>query len=326
LIISTCLLAITTIQVHSRMSEKALQAVAHSMAGALGGIISLTTTYPLFITSTRMQVQAREQEAYSGFVDAIINIVKNEGWTALFSGLSSGILGVATTQGVYYYWYELFKSLYSDEKPLSTLDNTLVASLAGGITAIATNPIWVINTRQQIQARHQNQKPGSVETFRAIIKTEGVKGLFRGVIPALILVSNPTIQYVAFERLKLIWERRSSNGTLSGVQVFILGALAKIIATVMTYPYIVVKSRLQASGKDGPQEKYTGTLDCIQKIFRFEGVAGFYKGLNTKIVQSVLAAAILFSTKEKLVQYTTILLLVLKFVVKRKARQLLKRI
>lgn len=45
-----------------------------------------------------------------------------------------------------------------------------------------------------------------------------------------------------------------------------------------------------------------GTLDALMKIIRYEGFHGFYKGMSTKIVQSVLAGAILFMVKEELVR------------------------
>lgn len=47
---------------------------------------------------------------------------------------------------------------------------------------------------------------------------------------------------------------------------------------------------------------YAGTLDAILKMIRYDGFSGFYKGMSTKIVQSVLAAAILFMVKEELVK------------------------
>lgn len=46
----------------------------------------------------------------------------------------------------------------------------------------------------------------------------------------------------------------------------------------------------------------SGTLDAILKMIRYEGFYGFYKGMSTKIVQSVLAAAVLFMVKEELVK------------------------
>lgn len=53
---------------------------------------------------------------------------------------------------------------------------------------------------------------------------------------------------------------------------------------------------------------HIGTLDAILKMIRYEGFYGFYKGMSTKIVQSVLAAAVLFMIKEELVKGARLLL------------------
>jgi len=49
-------------------------------------------------------------------------------------------------------------------------------------------------------------------------------------------------------------------------------------------------------------------MDAITKMIEYEGLSGFYKGMSTKIVQGVLAAAILFMVKEELVKGTRLLL------------------
>lgn len=90
--------------------------------------------------------------------------------------------------------------------------------------------------------------------------------------------------------------------------------MGKTAATVVTYPWIVLKSRMQAAhGADAvvPEESYHGTLDAILRTYRNDGIAGFYNGLRSKIAQSVLTAAILFVMKEKLLYYTRKLLLAL---------------
>lgn len=46
----------------------------------------------------------------------------------------------------------------------------------------------------------------------------------------------------------------------------------------------------------------TGTIDAIIKMIQYEGFRGFYKGMSTKIVQSVFAASVLFMVKEELVK------------------------
>jgi adenine nucleotide transporter 17 len=45
-----------------------------------------------------------------------------------------------------------------------------------------------------------------------------------------------------------------------------------------------------------------GTFDAITKMIRYEGLSGLYKGMSTKIVQSVFASALLFMIKEELVK------------------------
>jgi adenine nucleotide transporter 17 len=45
---------------------------------------------------------------------------------------------------------------------------------------------------------------------------------------------------------------------------------------------------------------FVGTVDAILKMIRYEGIGGFYKGMGTKILESVFAAAVLFMVKEEL--------------------------
>ncbi len=84
----------------------------------------------------------------------------------------------------------------------------------------------------------------AILTVSVMYKEEGLLSFWKGVIPALILVSNPTIQYSLFERFRIIVEARTGR-KISSVHHLLLGAIAKTVATFITYPYIVVKSRLQ---------------------------------------------------------------------------------
>ena len=60
------------------------------------------------------------------------------------------------------------------------------------------------------------------EAAKTIYRQDGILGFWRGVIPALALVSNPIIQYTVFERLKSMWEKK--RGELTSFHFFILGA------------------------------------------------------------------------------------------------------
>jgi len=217
-------------------------------------------------------------------------------------------------QFVYYYWYEFLKTFWSKEGKvvLTVANNLIIASIAGAATAVVTNPIWMVNSRMATRSKSVGVKQlSSMETLMEVINESGVQGLFKGVLPGLILVSNPTIQYGAYERLKVFVEKPAEVGkivSLSSFQVFYLGAIAKAVATVLTYPIQIVKTRSQVQ-KEG--EKKKSVIGVLQDIFETSGFAGFFLGLETKIIQSVLTAAFLFMFKDNFLLLTVDLLKVI---------------
>ncbi|KAM0964197.1 hypothetical protein ACFX13_023514 [Malus domestica] len=155
-------------------------------------------------------------------------------------------------------------------------------------------------------------KPRPYGTLQAVheVHTEsGIAGFWKGIIPTLIMVCNPSIQFMIYESsLKHLKTKRAArkqgSKNITALEVFSLGAIAKLGATISTYPLLVVKSRLQAKQEIGRNIslRYSGTFDAITKMIKYEGLPGFYKGMSTKIVQSVFAASVLFMVKEEFVK------------------------
>ncbi|KAG0359409.1 MAG: mitochondrial carrier domain-containing protein [Linnemannia gamsii] len=280
----------------------------HAIAGAGGGIISMAMTYPLITISSRLQVQKNKdsKEAYKGGMDAVKKIVAKEGIAGLYSGLDSALFGISLTNYCYYYFYEFTKATINKAQ-MSTLESMSAGAVAGAATVMITNPIWVINTRIATRnASAPNSRPmGTLETAQQMIKDNGFKSFWQGVMPALILVANPIIQYTVFEKIKA---RIAKTRALSSFDFFLLGAVSKLAATSITYPYIVVKSRMQLKQSDDAKERYNSIMDGFRKIIKYEGVAGLYKGISSKIVQSILTASFLFMVQASLVQYVAKLL------------------
>jgi len=297
----------------------------HSVAGAAGGIVAMTATYPLIFLSTRAAVEttADNQRLHQ----AIINIIKREGILGLYSGLESSLLGIAITNGVYYYVYERSRGIIlktrSGGKGLTTAESILTGMIAGSVTTILSNPIWVIQTSQAVHTLNHSkssqrevsmEKFGFFKTAKSILTKDGIQAFWRGIGPALVLVINPVLQYTVFEQLKnsLIANRTKklramgvgavAVSVLSDWDFFLLGAFSKLVATGSTYPYIVVKSRLQAGHAHAL--KYKSSLDGMLSILREEGVGGLYKGLGSKLLQSVLTAAILFAVQRRIYEIT----------------------
>ena len=237
-------------------------------------------------------------------------ILEKEGLSGLYTGLQSALFGIGVTNGVYYYFYEAVKELLEKARtgkagPLTTAESMLAGMLAGSATVFATNPIWVVNTRVTARKDEVDANPntasklapkpaiGTISTLMSLIREEGVAALWAGVAPALVLVINPVIQYTIFEQLKNTIEKRRK---LTPWDAFLLGALGKLIATGSTYPYITLKARMQLRQTGEGYTFFSG----FTKILKDEGIAGLYKGIGPKILQSVLTAALLFSFKEQL--------------------------
>lgn len=70
-----------------------------------------------------------------------------------------------------------------------------------------------------------------------IVEEEGVTGLWLGIKPGLVLTVNPAITYGVFERVKslvLLANASSGGGKMSPWLSFIVGALSKTLATVVS--------------------------------------------------------------------------------------------
>jgi adenine nucleotide transporter 17 len=165
---------------------------------------------------------------------------------------------------------------------LTTLESMMAGALAGSATVLITNPIWVINTRMTTRKSELNEQvlpgskptkaPSTIGTLLALLRDEGPARLFAGVMPALVLVINPILQYTVFEQMKQFLEKKRR---VTPKDAFYMGALGKLLATSITYPYITVKSRMHVAGRDGPREDM---LTTFRRIIREEGYTGLYGG------------------------------------------------
>lgn len=177
----------------------------------------------------------------------------------------------------------------------------IAGAIAGSATVLITNPIWVVNTRmtarkeeskESLSGNRTQRAPSTLGTLMKMLREEGPTSLFAGVMPALVLVINPILQYTIFEQLKNLLEKRRKAGPTDS---FYLGAIGKLVATGITYPYLTVKSRAHVAGRDGPRENM---FVSFNRILREEGWAGLYGGIAPKVAQSMITTAFLFAFKD----------------------------
>lgn len=285
--------------------------LVHAISGMTGGVSAISMFFPL--NQLRMRLQVDEKlRAQNPFV-LLTKIAKEEGVQSLYTGWWSSVVSLGCSNFVYFYVYNALKIIYlkrAAKKEMDAVTNLAVASVAGTINVLATTPLWVVGTRLAVQNRkalkamemsRSGRKPykGVFNSLLRIISEEGVAALWKGVGPSLILVSNPSIQFVTYERLRAPLARwaEKRGSPITAFEFFLCGAIAKAVATVLTYPLQIAQSKLRAdrgNAKDPTQRNYRGTLDCLQKIAKRDGIPGWFKGMETKLWQTVLTAAFQF--------------------------------
>jgi len=153
-----------------------------------------------------------------------------------------------------------------------------------------------------------NAYRGLIHGFTSIVRNEGIGGLYKGTSLALFGVSSGAVQFMSYEQLKNFAFNRKrrriekEGGTwrdgeekLSNTTYTILSAAAKLGALTSTYPYQVIRSRLQ---NHAANHVYPNVRTCIRKTWQDEGYRGFYRGLGTNLVRVLPGTCITFVAYE----------------------------
>ncbi|XP_067935657.1 peroxisomal membrane protein PMP34-like [Watersipora subatra] len=278
--------------------------LVHAVAGATGGFTAMTVFYPL--DTVRVILQVDDEAKAKSMIQLIREIFEKQGIKGFYKGWFPVISSLWCSNFVYFYSYNILKLLfYGKTKPTPWKDMG-AASLAGIINVYATTPMWVVNTRLKLQGSLARMSSGGssehyqgmLDCFSKIIKKEGVATLWNGTGPSLILVCNPTIQFVVYEALKRRFLKLLRVPQLGSLTLFLIAAIAKAVATLLTYPVQMVQSRMRAHSRNG--DKPMSIKDCVYQILRNKGPVGLYKGIEAKLLQTIAMAALMFMTYERI--------------------------
>lgn len=257
--------------------------------------------YPLDVIRTHKQVHK----------GSIMELIQKEGWESMYRGLSAVLISLGFSNFVYFYTNNLLKVLvkkYTGQKNVTIPQNLAIATLAGVVNVLVTCPLWVANTRLKLQSSKPEDGgkhyTGMWDALTRIAKEEGTEALWGGAASSLLLVSNPVIHFVVYDKVKLVIGKRAQAAGrkyLTSWEIFWTGAIAKALATFFTYPIQVAQSRQRANA-DKSSSKLANTIKILRDIFKKDGVLGWFAGMNFKLVQTILTAAFQFLCYEKIQQ------------------------
>ncbi|CAK7215355.1 hypothetical protein SCUCBS95973_002454 [Sporothrix curviconia] len=279
---------------------------------------------------------------YNGLVGTARVIWRDEGARGLYRGLGPIIMGYLPTWAVWFTVYNKSKIWLNEQYHI---ENTFVVNfwssvIAGASSTVVTNPIWVIKTRLMSQMPktangvvggaganpahptlstpwHYNS---TLDAARKMYATEGILSFYSGLTPALLGLTHVAVQFPAYEYFKTKFTGRGmgdspGDGEAPAHWLGVLSAtiLSKVLASSLTYPHEVIRTRLQtqrrtaankaaaaAGGAAATAEtpRYRGVVTTFRTILREEGWRAFYAGMGTNMMRAVPAATVTMLTYE----------------------------
>ncbi|KAI8809919.1 mitochondrial carrier domain-containing protein [Cladochytrium replicatum] len=232
--------------------------------------MAAVVTHPLDTVKVRLQTQAKG----TGLVTTISNMAFKEGFGSFYRGLTASLLRQATYSTARFAVYEKAKEELSKRSASqsSTVNNLLAGLIGGVVGGIAGSPADRANVLAQSKAP---QASGNVfVTLYRVMIEDGVLAVFQGIGPNIVRGMLMTATQIG--SYDIIKQYMLDSGYFKdGLGTHFLGSSAAgLIATTVTNPVDVVKTRLMSS-KPGT---YTGSFDCMYKLMRAEGPAAFMKG------------------------------------------------
>ncbi len=288
-------------------NSKRKSKAASALSGSVSGAFVSACVQPLDVIRTRMQADSAQ-----GLLDVttprtIRRIVKGNGIRALWQGTQPTVVRLGVGAGLHFFFLESLKPFFekkdrNGETTLGPWGAILTGGLSRAMAAVVSCPITVVKTRMEyahIPGRASLPVPKYKNTFHAletIFKTEGMKGLYRGLTPT-ILSNAPfsAFYYLFYTRL----QTRLQEYDLSPMMVNLSSStVAAIGATLLTQPADVVRTRMQLNLVNA-QARAT-SLQVMRGIVTSQGMYGLLVGAAPRMLKRTLQTALVWTLYEEI--------------------------
>lgn len=184
--------------------------------------------------------------------------------------------------------------------------NCTIGAAAGLGAQAVVYPLEVIKTRVVVSKSTEFQG-GVCEVVHRAYRTGGIREFYRGLLPNMVGIVvyrglemgiySSIQQGVMLYRMQHQMSRHDAALTTS--EVGMTGMAASIVSQTISYPFNVVRTRLQTQGSNGRAKEYTGMVDCMVKIVRHKGTQALFSGLMANYLKAVPASTCAFVVFEK---------------------------
>lgn len=277
------------------IKKKQISPIASLFAGGVAGGIEATITYPFEYAKTRAQL--RSSGAPANPVQMIQSIVRSEGFSAIYTGCSTLVVGTAFKAGVRFLAFDAVKAKFVDENGrLSTSRGILAGMAAGAVESVfAVTPTERLKTALIDDAKGARRFRSAPHAVGLIVKEQGLVGLYRGLLSTTVKQSaTSAVRMGSYNALKTQYANKVDHAPKSTVETFAMGAIAGCVTVYATQPFDTIKTRAQSS-------QGQTLMAAVRGTWRDGGLSYFWKGSTMRLGRLVLSGGIVFSVYEQIV-------------------------
>ncbi|KAF2100807.1 tricarboxylate transport protein, mitochondrial precursor [Rhizodiscina lignyota] len=264
------------------------------LSGGVAGGVEAAITYPMEFAKTRVQLRnERGVPSPRNPFSIVAQVIRNEGFRALYKGCSTLIVGSIGKDAVRFLCFDTIKHQFADpETGTLTPIRNMLSGMATGVVASVTcvTPTERVKTALIDDARNEKRFRNPWHAIKLIVQESGPMGLYRGLAGTTLKQAGATaFRMGTYNILKDYEKKRHIPQTI--LTNFANGAVAGTVTTLATQPFDVVKTRSQSAHG-------ASTSEAIKSVLKDNGIRGFWKGTVMRLGRTIVAGGILFTTAE----------------------------
>lgn len=280
------------------------------VSAAAGSTVADTCCAPIDMVKVRLQLAQSGVigERYSGVMDCVRTVLRQEGVGGFFKGLSPALLRSCTYGSARIGLYEPFKQAIAGDAPASSLSigAKMFAGIgSGAVASFVFNPCDMIKVRMQAD-RDGKRYRNIFQAFRSIAQQEGVVGMYTGASATVGRAAVcAMVELVTYDEAKSSIMSRSWWPFADSLPTHLAAAMvAGLFSTIASQPIDLVKSRMLNQGRDaqGKPLLYSNPLQCVRATIAKEGIMGLYAGFGPNYARLGPHTALVFIVVEQVRQ------------------------
>jgi len=278
------------------------------LSASVGGAISASILYPLEVLKTKMQaVDDDDEDKKDDMLTFSRKLYRREGAAVFFRGIETSAFQSALEKALYFFSYTFLKEVYAvlnGGGQMGVTSNLLLGCMAEWMHLPISMPVDYMTTQIQTST------DAPLKVLLNMLSMKNKMGTYyKGIQAYYVLCFKPAIQYMVFDQVKAIWVKPRKNKTLGAGEAFLLGMIARTIATMICFPYVRAKVLLQKAksgdgvvngvASDGTPKDLTMT-SVLASAFEADGIGGLYQGVGPELTRGIFSAALMLMIKERI--------------------------